>query len=84
MIDWEAIPCRHRCPHHAVGLYYVPEGCNCFPDPVQALCEQHFIKLHSAGPITTIVRQDETDLLPVQDVSDPGDGSACGARDLDG
>jgi hypothetical protein len=55
-IDWEAIPCRHeRCPTHAVGVYHVPEGCNCFPDPVQALCEQHFIKLHSTGPITTIV-----------------------------
>jgi hypothetical protein len=55
-IDWEAVPCRHeRCQSHAVGIYYVPEGCNCFPDPVQALCEQHFIKLHSTGPITTIV-----------------------------
>ena len=56
-IDWEAIPCRHapRCSSCAVGVYHIPEGCNCFPDPVQALCEQHFIKVHSTGPIRTVV-----------------------------
>ena len=55
-IDWDAIPCRHpMCRSNAVGIYYVPEGCNCFEDPVQALCEQHFIKLHSTGAISTII-----------------------------
>lgn len=54
-IDWENVPCRHGGHTHAVGIYYVPEGCNCFPDPVQALCQQHFIKLHSTGPVTAIV-----------------------------
>jgi hypothetical protein len=54
-VDWEAVPCRHGGHAHAAGIYHIPEGCNCFSDPIQALCEQHFIKLHSTGPITTIV-----------------------------
>jgi hypothetical protein len=50
------LKCRHRHDAIATGLYYIPEGCNCFPDPIQALCEQHFITCHSTGPIETIAR----------------------------
>ena len=50
------LKCMHRHDAIATGLYHVPEGCNCFPDPIQALCEQHFITCHSTGPIETIAR----------------------------
>lgn len=54
------IPCRHGCQSPAVEIVYVPEGCLCFEDPVQALCEQHLVTLESTGPSTTIVDLRET------------------------
>jgi hypothetical protein len=62
-IDWESTPCRREgCKDHAVGIYHAPEGCGGVADPVQALCEHHFIKCDSTGPITTIVsRRTEMD-----------------------
>lgn len=44
----KTVLCRHGCAD-PVGIYHIPEGCNCFLDPVQALCAQHFVKLHSNG-----------------------------------
>lgn len=55
--------CRFGCPN-PVGIWYIPEGCNCFPDTIQALCEQHFIKCHSTGPIIKIrdlIKEQEED-----------------------
>lgn len=43
-VDWDHLKCRHGCAHPVVGLYRAPDGCLCFPDPVQALCGQHAIK----------------------------------------
>jgi hypothetical protein len=55
-VDWESTPCRRDgCKHHAVGLYHVPEGCDGVVDPVQALCEHHFIHARPSGPMWTIV-----------------------------
>jgi len=48
------IKCRHNCKGAAVAIVYVPEGCNCFVDPIQALCMQHLEKIHSTGPITIL------------------------------
>jgi hypothetical protein len=61
MTDRRQIKCRHRHDALATVLYYIPEGCNCFPDPVQALCEQHAIKCHSTGPIVKIMNIEEQD-----------------------
>lgn len=52
-----AIPCRFSekgCKSPAVGIYHVPEGCHCWPDPVQALCVHHIQKAESSGEITRI------------------------------
>jgi hypothetical protein len=48
------LKCRFGCAH-PIGIYHIPKGCACWPDPVQALCAQHFIKAQSDGPITLIV-----------------------------
>ena len=49
-------PCRFGCKSPSIGIYYVPEGCICWPDPVQALCAQHFINAESEGHIICIVK----------------------------
>lgn len=41
------IECR-LCGAPAVGIYYMPRGCACASDPMQALCAQH---VHSAEPL---------------------------------
>ncbi len=46
--------CRFGCDD-AIGIYHIPKGCHCWPDPVQALCIQHFIKAESTGPITLMM-----------------------------
>lgn len=52
------LPCRFAargCPSRAVAVFYMPAGCHCWPDPVQALCAQHAEQAESAGPITAII-----------------------------
>lgn len=51
----EPVPCRFGCREPAAEIVYVPEGCICWPDPVQALCEQHLITLESTGPTRTLL-----------------------------
>lgn len=41
------INCRHGCDN-PTSLYYFDQGCACFPDQIQALCNQHIYK---ANPI---------------------------------
>lgn len=48
-------PCRFGCKDPAAGIYYVPNGCICWPDPVQALCAQHIETAESVGPLYCIV-----------------------------
>lgn len=56
MINWEALPCSHRnCTENADGIYLFSLGSECFEDPLQPLCEKHFIEARSPGPIETIV-----------------------------
>lgn len=52
-----ALECRFfpKCRGAPVGVFHVPEGCNCWPDPLQALCAQHAVKVHSTGPITVLL-----------------------------
>lgn len=45
---FEGMKCRFGCDE-VFGIYYVPEGCVCWSDPVQALCAQHAYKIASAG-----------------------------------
>jgi hypothetical protein len=37
------VPCR-LCGEPAAHIWYLPRGCVCAPDPVQALCHQHGVK----------------------------------------
>jgi hypothetical protein len=46
--------CRFGCDA-PVGIFHVPAGCLCWPDPVQALCAQHAVTAESAGPITCLI-----------------------------
>ena len=51
------VPCRFAeggCQSPARAVYYVPQGCWCWPDPVQALCPQHALSVESTGPIELI------------------------------
>lgn len=48
------LKCRFGCDH-PVGIYSTPEGCVCWPDPVQALCAQHANEIESTGPVTLII-----------------------------
>jgi hypothetical protein len=63
---WDALRCRHGGPeHHArspvVAIVSVPEGCVCWPDPVQALCQHHLDRLRDGGaiPVTIIAHRIE-------------------------
>jgi hypothetical protein len=44
LVDWSKLKCRFGCDAAVVGIYHAPQGCVCWPDPVQALCAQHAIK----------------------------------------
>lgn len=55
---WPELPCRFSergCTGHAVGIFHVPQGCHCWPDPIQALCAQHACKADSPGPIECVI-----------------------------
>lgn len=57
-MDALEIRCRFAesgCPSPAAAIVYAPGGCICWPDPVQALCEQHLITLETSGPTTTLL-----------------------------
>jgi len=46
--------CRFGCDG-IIGIFYVPKGCICWNDPVQALCAHHALKAESAGDIILLV-----------------------------
>lgn len=48
------LKCRFGCDG-PTGVYYMPKGCICWSDPVQALCAQHAEKAESTGPIYCIL-----------------------------
>lgn len=57
---WQTIPlenvrCRFGCDEPIYGVFHIPSGCVCWPDPVQALCWQHTEKAQSNGAITALV-----------------------------
>ena len=43
------VRCRFGCDEEPIGIYHVPGGCACFPDPVQALCAQHVVTISCDG-----------------------------------
>lgn len=53
----DKLACRFSCDDPVVGIYYIPEGCWCWPDPVQALCAQHAIKVESTGEIICLIKR---------------------------
>jgi len=57
MLDWDKLRCRHGCDHPVVGLYHAPDGCICFPDPVQALCNQHAVKGMQNNDMTILIER---------------------------
>lgn len=54
--ELERVRCRFGCEDPVVGIYHVPEGAH-HPDPVQALCAQHFVKADPSGPMAAIVHR---------------------------
>lgn len=40
-----SLACLHGCDGPIIGVYYMPSGCICFPDKVQALCAYHWHKI---------------------------------------
>lgn len=49
------LKCRHGCDD-PIGVFYVPEGCSCFEDKIQALCDQHLNKLPDVPCLQLISR----------------------------
>ena len=62
----ENIPCRfldRGCKHPAVAVYYLPAGCVCWKDPVQALCWQHVEKATDIGGMTKLAQLIEIEIV---------------------
>jgi hypothetical protein len=53
--DLAAIECRFGCKSPVVGVFHTPQGCVCWPDPIQALCAQHANEAQSTGPIVCVL-----------------------------
>lgn len=52
-----ALPCSiPRCKEPPHELVYVPKGCACLADPLQALCPQHLISMMPIGAVYTLAR----------------------------
>ncbi len=51
----KALKCRYECDDPPIGIYHTPEGCVCWPDPVQALCIHHAVRVQSEGSIDLLV-----------------------------
>ena len=49
------LKCRFGCDSPVVGIFYAKEGCLCWNDPVQALCDQHAINMESEGEVVCVV-----------------------------
>lgn len=45
------LKCRFGCEEPPAAIVYLPGGCACFPDTVQALCAQH---IASCSPVDGI------------------------------
>ena len=61
-IDWDKLTCRFGCDparNPVAGLYHAPDGCICYPDPVQALCAAHAIKGQQNNDMTPIIEREE-------------------------
>lgn len=55
LMNWESLKCRHRCSSAVVAIVHAPQGCWCFPDPIQALCAQHVIKGMQNNDMSTLL-----------------------------
>ena len=53
MIPMMMLPCRFEHKILATGIWYFNKGCACFPDHIQALCDQHAV---NAAPIDEMVK----------------------------
>ena len=51
----ENVRCRFGCKSPVIGIFSMPNGCVCWPDPIQALCSQHANKAQSVGPIIPLL-----------------------------
>ena len=48
------VKCRYGCDEPAM-IVHVPGGCDCWKDPVQALCMQHFGQVQTCGRVNIIM-----------------------------
>lgn len=49
------MPCRFGC-EDSIGLFFMDEGCACYPDHIQALCAQHATTAEPLGSFIMIAR----------------------------
>lgn len=50
--DCPPVACRFAdkgCKDPAYAVFYMPDGCVCYKDPVQALCQQHIATMETIG-----------------------------------
>jgi hypothetical protein len=52
---WASVKCKFGCKDPVVAVVYMPEGCLCWRDPVQALCLHHLHRAQTNGPSTVLV-----------------------------
>jgi len=50
----DEITCRFGCASPVVGIYWMPRGCVCHADQLQALCAQHALKATPLGDMLLI------------------------------
>ena len=50
----DSVRCRFGCTTPVIGIYWMPRGCACHPDQVQALCAQHAVKAEPLAGMTLI------------------------------
>lgn len=54
----DTLTCRFSergCKSPPVAVIHAPDGCQCWRDPVQAVCAQHLMSCESVGPIHMLV-----------------------------
>jgi hypothetical protein len=59
LIDWQLLACRFGCRAPVAGLYNAAHsnGCWCYGDHIQALCEQHAVKALQNNDMTILVER---------------------------
>lgn len=52
---WAQVKCKFGCKDPVAAIAYMPEGCVCWRDPVQALCAHHLNRAQTNGSMSILV-----------------------------